>query len=273
MHAALCFPSFPGFGGGVFQRAKDKELALACVQAWNDFQLDEWCATAPDRLIPLAILPTWDPHLAAAEVERVAEGRPGDLVPRRARPARAAVVPHRPLGAGCGRLRGHRDAGVPALRLRQLRARLLVLAQPMSSIARRAPFAVAISAVLHEPRCGPWPTSLFSGMLQRHPEPEVHARPRAASAGFPTCWSASTTPGSGTAGTRTSTRRRRPSDLFRKHFWGCFIDDVHGVETGTRSASSNILIEVDYPHSDSNWPNSRKRMPRTSPRSPMTRPA
>src|SRR6185312_12036917 len=59
VQAALCFPSFPGFGGGVFQRAKDKELALACVQAWNDYSIDEWSAAAPDRYIPLAILPTW----------------------------------------------------------------------------------------------------------------------------------------------------------------------------------------------------------------------
>src|ERR1700744_1370000 len=49
VQAALCFPSMPGFGGGTFHRAKDKDLALACVQAWNDFNLDEWCATAPDR--------------------------------------------------------------------------------------------------------------------------------------------------------------------------------------------------------------------------------
>jgi hypothetical protein len=40
VQAALCFPSFPGFGGGVFHRAKDRELALACIRAWNDFQLE-----------------------------------------------------------------------------------------------------------------------------------------------------------------------------------------------------------------------------------------
>jgi predicted TIM-barrel fold metal-dependent hydrolase len=84
VHAALCFPSFPSFGGGVFQRAKDKELALACVRAWNDFQLDEWCAAAPDRLIPLSLVPTWDPDLAAAEVERVAaKGSIAELNARR----------------------------------------------------------------------------------------------------------------------------------------------------------------------------------------------
>ncbi|MCU1693771.1 MAG: amidohydrolase, partial [Frankiales bacterium] len=70
--AALCFPSFPGFGGGVFQRAKDKDLALLCIQAWNDWHIDEWCGSHPDRLIPLGILPVWDVELAAKEAQRIA---------------------------------------------------------------------------------------------------------------------------------------------------------------------------------------------------------
>jgi hypothetical protein len=37
------FPSFPGFGGNRFVFARDKELAFACVQAYNDFILDQWC--------------------------------------------------------------------------------------------------------------------------------------------------------------------------------------------------------------------------------------
>ena len=51
----------------------------------------------------------------------------------------------------------------------------------------------------------------------------------------------------------------RPSDLFKKHFYGCFIDDEHGVENRHIIGVDNITIEVDYPHSDSTWPNSRKR--------------
>jgi hypothetical protein len=66
IHAQLCFPSFPKFAGTVFLQGEDKELALRCVQAWNDFMVDEWCASAPDRFIPVAILPLWDPVLAAA---------------------------------------------------------------------------------------------------------------------------------------------------------------------------------------------------------------
>ena len=72
VQAALCFPSFPGFGGGTFQRAEDKDLALLCVKAWNDFYIDEWCAAAPERYVPLAILPTWDIDACVAEAERVA---------------------------------------------------------------------------------------------------------------------------------------------------------------------------------------------------------
>lgn len=54
------FPSFPGFGGNKFVFAKDKELALLCVRAYNDFVIDEWCAAAPDRYISVVVLPLWD---------------------------------------------------------------------------------------------------------------------------------------------------------------------------------------------------------------------
>jgi hypothetical protein len=55
-------------------------------------------------------------------------------------------------------------------------------------------------------------------------------------------------------------KTERPSDLVKRHFWGCFIDDIHGVESRHVMGVENLLIEVDYPHSDSNWPNSRKRI-------------
>ena len=69
--ASLNFPSFPRFCGQTFCEAKDKDLALLCVQAYNDWMIDEWCGTDPGRLIPLAIIPLWDPALAVTEMERV----------------------------------------------------------------------------------------------------------------------------------------------------------------------------------------------------------
>ncbi len=69
--ASLLFPNLPGFAGSLFVRAKDKDLAQLCVQAYNDWLIDEWCASAPGRFIPLALVPMWDGALAAAEAERV----------------------------------------------------------------------------------------------------------------------------------------------------------------------------------------------------------
>src|SRR5439155_18260734 len=57
---------------GVFQQAADKELALAILQAYNDWHVDEWCRAYPGRFIPLAIGPVWDPEELAKEVRRVA---------------------------------------------------------------------------------------------------------------------------------------------------------------------------------------------------------
>jgi hypothetical protein len=59
--AALLFPTFPRFCGQTFLEADDKDLALACVRAYNDWMIQEWCAEAPGRFIPLTIVPLWDP--------------------------------------------------------------------------------------------------------------------------------------------------------------------------------------------------------------------
>src|SRR5215510_7228824 len=67
IQAQLCFPSFPGFAGSTFFAADDKELATACVTAWNDWMLDEWCASMPGRQIPLALVPFWDIDATVAE--------------------------------------------------------------------------------------------------------------------------------------------------------------------------------------------------------------
>ena len=49
------FPSFTGFCGQLFARTDDKDVALAMVQAYNDWHIDEWCGTYPGRFIPCQI--------------------------------------------------------------------------------------------------------------------------------------------------------------------------------------------------------------------------
>jgi predicted TIM-barrel fold metal-dependent hydrolase len=47
-----------------------------------------------------------------------------------------------------------------------------------------------------------------------------------------------------------------PSQLFRERVFGCFIDDIHGVDCLDAIGVDNVMIETDYPHTDSSWPNS-----------------
>ena len=75
MDASICFPNtLPRFCGQTFMERADKELAGVCVTAYNDWMIDEWCAgEGYGKLIPLTMVPLWDPELAAAEVRRCAD--------------------------------------------------------------------------------------------------------------------------------------------------------------------------------------------------------
>jgi predicted TIM-barrel fold metal-dependent hydrolase len=42
--------------------------------------------------------------------------------------------------------------------------------------------------------------------------------------------------------------------VFRDHVFGCFINDFHGVRSLSEIGINNVMIETDYPHSDSTWP-------------------
>jgi hypothetical protein len=41
--ASMCFPSMPGFSGGRFLEAEDKDISLVMLQAYNDWHVEEWC--------------------------------------------------------------------------------------------------------------------------------------------------------------------------------------------------------------------------------------
>ncbi|MET0150889.1 MAG: amidohydrolase family protein, partial [Acidimicrobiales bacterium] len=70
VEASLSFPTFPRFCGQTFAEARDKDLAMACVRAYNDWMVDEWCGDSDGALIPLCLIPLWDIEAAAAEIHR-----------------------------------------------------------------------------------------------------------------------------------------------------------------------------------------------------------
>ena len=81
--AAVLYADFlPGFTGNPFwSLADDPELRLACIKAWNDWLIDEFCAVNPARLIPLCLVPAYDLEESVKEVKRCAEkGYTGALI-------------------------------------------------------------------------------------------------------------------------------------------------------------------------------------------------
>jgi predicted TIM-barrel fold metal-dependent hydrolase len=72
--ASLNFPSAPfGFAGQRFMRMKDRDLGLASMRAFNDWMLEVWSEPYPDRIIPCQVTWLHDSEIAAAEIRRNAD--------------------------------------------------------------------------------------------------------------------------------------------------------------------------------------------------------
>ena len=243
---SMCFPSFVQFCGQLFARTEDKELALAMLQAYNDWHIEAWCGAYPGRFIPLSHPAHLGPR---AHGGRGAPGG-GQGLPRRhllGEPvqARLAELPHRPLGPVLEGVLGRGHRRVPAHRL---------LLAAGHHLARR-PLRRAHHPAAHEHRPVPRPTCSSRRCCASSPTCASRC-PRAGSAGSRTSWSGSTTSTSTTTGwTGQDFGDMLPSQVFSERIITCFIDDAFGVESRRHLELDNVCWECDYPHSDSTWPN------------------
>ena len=100
--AQICFPNSIGLGGqGISDVVKDPELRLLCVQIYND-AMAEVQADSGGRLMPMPVLPAWDPEACVREAQRVAgldlarrEHDVGPARPRSTRPGQPGLGPVR----------------------------------------------------------------------------------------------------------------------------------------------------------------------------------
>jgi predicted TIM-barrel fold metal-dependent hydrolase len=98
---------------------------------------------------------------------------------------------------------------------------------------------------------------IFSGQLQKHPRLKFMLA-EGGIGWFPYIWERMDQVWSRHRYYQPIDFDTRPSDLFKKHFWGCYIEDEFGIKNRHEIGIDRICVEIDYPHSDSNWPNSRK---------------
>ena len=89
---AVLYPTVAGAAGQTFGRIEAAELELACVQAYNDWLIDEWASASP-RFIPQCLVPLYPVDAAVKELRRcVAKGHRGVIYP--SVPMELRRVPH-----------------------------------------------------------------------------------------------------------------------------------------------------------------------------------
>ena len=251
---SMNFPSFPGFSGRLFAACEDKDLALAVVQAYNDWHVEEWCGTYPGRMIPMGLPVLWDPQLAADEVRRLA--RKG---------VHSLTFTENPSTLGYPSF--HSDYWDPLWKA--LCDEGVVLSIHLGSsgqLAVTAPDAPIDVMITLQPMniCMAAADLLWSRVLKQFPDMRI-----ALSEGG-TGWipyfidRLDRTYDMHHLWTGQDFGDRLPSDVFREHFLTCFIADPVGIQLRDQIGVDNIAWECDYPHSDSSWPEAPEELARVA---------
>jgi predicted TIM-barrel fold metal-dependent hydrolase len=249
VEASLSFPSFPRFCGQTFLEAKDRELAEACVYAYNDWMVDEWCGDSGGRLIPLPIIPLWDAELAAAEVRRNAE-----------RGAHAVCFSEIPAVLGLPSIHtGEWDPFFAACaETRTVVCMHIGSSSKMPATSADAPVAVAATLSFGNAMSS-LTDFLFSGVLVRFPDLKL-AYSEGQIGWIPyileradDVWLEHRAWG----GVRDIVPEP-PSTYYYRQVFGCFFRDRHGIESLQTVGVDNTTFETDYPHTDSTWPHTKK---------------
>jgi predicted TIM-barrel fold metal-dependent hydrolase len=266
--SALLFPTLPRFCGQTFLEAPDKELALVCVRAYNDWMLQEWCASAPGRFIPLVIVPLWDVELAAAEVHRCAQLG-----------AKSVTFSENPSKLGLPSIHNADRYWDPLWRACEETGMVLSMHIGSSSESvKPSPDSPLIESLSLNVMKGvitfiEW---LYSGNLLRFPNLKI-AISEGGIGWMPWAiervkrdldrqqWAReSSFEGNLITGDMRENHRSKfggvghfdAFEVFRNQIFGCMLADDWGWELMSYLGTDNVMIETDYPHSDSSWPNS-----------------
>ena len=249
--ASICYPNvLPRFCGQAFLERQDKELALLCVRAYNDWMIDEWSAgDGKGRLIPLTLIPLWDANLAAAEVRRCAD-----------KGSFAVAFTENPTPLGLPSVHDADRFWDPFFRACEETDTIINMhigsSSRMPSTSPDAPFIVS-SVLTFQNAMGSLVDYLFSGVFDRFPNMKI-AYAEGQVGWMPyvleradKLWEERSDNAFGTNLTRP------PSSYVPGHIWGCVFDDETGMANRHVIGMDQICFEVDYPHADSTFPTSK----------------
>ena len=246
--ASLCFPNvLPRFCGQTFLEREDKELALLCVQAYNNWMIDEWCAgDGRGRLIPLTLIPLWDPAAAALEVHRCAD-----------KGSFAVAFSENPYHLGLPSIHDKDRFWDPFLTACQETDTVVCMhigsSSKMPATSPDAPFSVS-STITFANAMGSMCDYILSGVFVRFPrlrvayaEGQVGWMPYVIER-MDKIWAER---GDASFGIDLP---EPPSTYIPGHVWGCIFDDEIGLKNRDVIGMDQICFEVDFPHADSTFP-------------------
>ncbi|HEY2427649.1 MAG TPA: amidohydrolase family protein [Acidimicrobiales bacterium] len=243
--ASLNFPSMiTGFCGRVFSQCSDPELGLAVTRAWNDWLYDEWYSPYPERIIPMGITFLIDPELGAEEIRRNAE-----------RGFRSVTLPERPHRIDLPSI--FSDYWEPIIRAcaeTETVISLHVGSSGMAEFPRGCPpmqLGATLFGEMSLVACAEW---LWSAWPIRFPDLAIAMSEGGIGwvamlidrldnlvdrSGYGLGWDL------------------RPSEVLRRNFWFCTIDDPSTIDTRHAIGIEHIMVETDYPHGDGTWPDTQ----------------
>ncbi len=244
VEASLCFPNYPRFCGQLFSEADDLELGLLCVQAYNDWMIDEWCGDSEGRLIPLCIVPLWDSRLAAEEIYRVA-----------ARGCRAVAWSELPTWLGRPGLHG--DYWDPFFKACEETETVICMhigsGTKTVQTSPEAPTVVTANLIVCNSAASmiDW---IFSGKFDQFPnlrllyaESQIGWIPYFVERADDTWQTHQWAQGENRI-------PNPPSYYYKRHVHSCFFKDTVGIHLLDKIGEDNVLFETDYPHQDGTFP-------------------
>jgi predicted TIM-barrel fold metal-dependent hydrolase len=245
--AQLCFGSLIwGFAGWRFSRQSDQAFGLALLRAYNDWMLEEWCGTAPERYIPNQLPWLADPVIAAGEIRRNA-----------ARGFKAVSFTENPEPLGFPNI--YDRSWDPFFAACQETGTVVNLHVGSSSVVQRpcSSSSLDVAAAL-------FPVSGLMAMVDW-----IYAEVPSRFPGLTIALSEAGCSWVPMAIERLNRARRNdlsgdwpgrdlsPTELVRRNFVFTSIEDPSAFRQLDLIGEDNVMVETDYPHVDGTWPSSQ----------------
>jgi predicted TIM-barrel fold metal-dependent hydrolase len=244
--ASLNFPSAPfGFAGQVFMRMKDRDLGYASMRAFNDWIYEDWSSPYPERIIPCQVTWLHDPALAAEEIRRNAD-----------RGFKAVSFTENPFKLGLPSIhQRHWDPFLEACEETETVINLHVGSSSETFVP--GPDSLAVLGILFPVNgfaaCADW---LYAGVPVRFPKIRI-ALSEGGIGWVPMMLDRIEYAARHGSGRQTVFGNADPVDLLRRNFWFTTFSDPRTLSLRQEIGLDRIMVETDYPHTDSSWPDSQ----------------